>query len=402
MLILTNGRLIDGNGKKPVDKATITIKGNLIDDVGTQVSYPKNETVIDLKGLVVMPGLMDLHYHCGCVVEPKPDKFFVGMAESDNYVDAREWSIENGVTSIRSAGDFFPDIVKVRDMIASGHLKGPRFFVAGPHFTAPGGHPAYTIMQGNPHIIKHAIRQVDNPKVAREEVKKLADGGVDFIKVLLQTSNVWDYPKPVPKLSVNVLDALVDEIHKYGRRAMVHAETPDDAFDAVKAGADCIEHIIAVGAHSVKMPEGLVQMMCEKRTYVVPTFACTEIYDKDPKLPKRLDDAKKVFKQLYDAGVNIACGTDAGAPGVHFGRAAHREMEIMVDMGMTPMDAIVSATKKSAETLGKGDELGTIEKGKLADMIVISGDPLKNMADTRNIKLVIKDGRIMFDKLGMR
>jgi enamidase len=404
MLILTNGRLIDGNGKKPVEKATITIKGNLIDDVGTtKGSYPKEATVIDLKGLVVMPGLMDLHYHCGGIVELEPDKpNFVGMADCDNYVDAREWSIENGVTSIRSAGDFFPDIVKARDMIASGRLNGPRFFVAGPLFTAPGGHPAYTIMQGIPYIVEHATRQVDDPKVAREEIKKLIDGGVDFIKIILQTSDVWDYPKPVPKLSLNVLDALLDEAHKNDRRTIVHAETPDDAFDAVKVGADSIEHIVTVGAHSVKMPDGLIQMMCDQRTYVVPALTTVETFeDKDPRLPKRLDDLKKIIKLLYDAGVNIACGTDAGAPDVYFGRAAHREMQIMVDLGMTPMDAIVSATMKSAENLGKGDELGTIEKGKLADIIVITGDPLKNIADTKNIKLVIKDGKIMFDKIGL-
>jgi len=403
MYALTNCTLIDGTGRKPIHNAAIAIDGNRITGVDTQARYPKDVKIVDLNGLVVMPGIFDLHYHCGGIVELKPGKpHFVGKVDCNNYADAREWSIENGVTSMRSAGDFFPDIVEVRDEINAGKLHGPRFFVTGAQFQAPGGHPGHTIMGGDPYVLKHAIRAVDDAKKARDEVKKLIEGGVDCIKAQLSSLDYWNYPRKVPKLRLDVLDAIVDEAHKNMRRVMVHSEVPDDALDAVRIGTDSIEHVLAVGGESVEMPDELIRMMLDKNTYVVPCMTTVEIYDeKDPRRPKRFEDLKRIIKQLYDAGVNIACGTDAGAPDVYFGKAAHREMEIMVELGMSPMDTIVSATRKSAENLNKGDELGTIEKGKLADIVAVSGNPVQNISDTKNVKLVIKDGKVMVDKLGL-
>lgn len=114
-----------------------------------------------------------------------------------------------------------------------------------------------------------------------------------------------------------------------------------------------------------------------------------------------LSASKRAVKRLYDAGVNIAVGTDSGAPGVVIGSAVHKELEVMVEAGISPLAAIVSATKKAAENLGAGNELGTIEVGKLADIVVVSGHPTTHIADTKNIKLVIKDGRVLVDKLGL-
>ena len=114
-----------------------------------------------------------------------------------------------------------------------------------------------------------------------------------------------------------------------------------------------------------------------------------------------LSASKRAVKRLYDAGVNIAVGTDSGAPGVVIGSAVHKELEVMIEAGISPLAAIVSATKKAAENLGAGNELGTIEVGKLADIVVVSGHPTTYIADTKNIKLVIKDGRVLVDKLGL-
>ncbi|MCE5263061.1 MAG: amidohydrolase family protein, partial [Deltaproteobacteria bacterium] len=378
-------------------------EGNLITTVGLNGSIPERAKVIDLGGATLMPGLIDCHVHCGGVVDyqlKEGEVPFGGREATDNYAGVRKHAIENGVTTVRSMADFFPDIVQVRDEINSGKLQGPRFVCAGPFFTAPGGHPGYTIWGGIQHIVDHGLRQVSEPDAAREEVKKLVDGGVDFIKTGLADVDVWRYPRKVPKLDLKVLAAIVDEAHKHGLRTAVHAETPQDGLDAVKAGVDSIEHLVLAGAANPEAPEGLAELMLQNNAYFVPC-AATPFFYKDwfPQLPKRYGDLEKITKSLYDAGVNISLGTDAGAPKVQFGEAVHLEMELMAKLGMKPMDIIVSATKRAAENLAKADIIGTIEVGKLADMIVVAGNPSVQITDSRNIKLVIKDGKILVDKL---
>jgi imidazolonepropionase-like amidohydrolase len=355
---------------------------------------------MDLKGYTILPGLIDLHVHCGGIVKLKEgEPNFVDMKDSNKYEEARKHSIANGVTTLRSCGDFFPDTVIVRDELASGKLPGPRFFVSGMQFTAPGGHPAYTIMSGDPHILKYSIKLVDNPQKAREDVRMLIDGGVDYIKAQLSSLDSWNYPRRLPKLDLDVLEAIIDETHKLNHKTIVHAETPQDAYDAVKRGADSVEHLVVVRAPSADVPEGMIELMVKQGTHVVPTMYITKAYTETNPPPKRYTDLKNVIKLLYDAGVNITTGTDAGAPDIQFGEATHLDMECMVEAGMSPMDTIIATTGKAAENLGKQKDLGTIEKGKLADLIVISGDPLVNIANTKNVKLVMKDGNILVNHL---
>jgi imidazolonepropionase-like amidohydrolase len=402
MFVLSNAVLIDGTGREAVKKAAVLVEGNRITDAGTQVSYPKTAKVVDLKGLVIMPGLMDLHVHCGGIVHLKEgEPHFVDMKASNKYADTRELSIANGVTTTRSAGDFYPDIVQVRDEINSGKLYGPRLFVCGKQFQATGGHPGFTIMEGNEYVLRNAIILVDDPKKAREGVREMVDGGVDIIKVQRGSLDPWNWPKRVPQLSLPALEALTDEAHKHNLRVMVHAETPQYTYEAVERGVDCVEHVIAAGALSTEVPDGLIKLMLDHGTYAVMTIIATLKVSSYYKGWDKLPDLMAITKQFYDAGVNIATGTDAGAPEVQFGEAVHEEMGLMVKLGMSPMDVIVASTKTAAEALGKANELGTIEKGKQADMIVVSGNPTNNIADCKNIKLVIKDGNILVDKLGL-
>ena len=286
MLVLTNGLLIDGLGGEPVPKATVVVEGNRISACGPQVQYPESATVVDLKGRTILPGLIDTHIHAGGTVELKPGKPNFGGADFTNdFADARESCIHNGVTSFRSGGDFFPDIKLVRDKVAAGKLIGPRIFFHGPIFQPPNGHPAYTVWQADPIVLKYAARFVDDPAVAREEVKKLVAEGVDYIKVIVGCLDVWNYPRKVNKVTVPVLAALADETHKQGRRISVHCECPLDALDAVRVGADSIEHIINVGADPIDVPEELVQRIVSQGTFVVPTLTITGTYDgQNPKV----------------------------------------------------------------------------------------------------------------------
>ncbi len=407
MLVLNNGILIDGTGRAPIQKAVITIEDNIIADVNTGSNFPGSARAINLDGLTVMPGLIDCHIHLGGLTVDKPGKSIGKITFMDiasflfdylrNYNHRRRLAIENGVTTIRSGGDLYPHIIRLRDSIAAGKLSGPRIFAPGPTFTAPGGHPASTIYKGNRYIIENAIRLVADVDDAREEVNKLIEGGVDYIKAIYSDINPMDITHRVPKLSFDVLKVLADEAHQHNTRLMVHTGSPEEITDAITAGADSIEHGILPGADSTEFKDDLVKMILDKGVYFVPTLSIAWAYKNV--YPDFFSNLKKSVKKLHGAGVNIAAGTDSGTPGVVIGKGLHKELELMVEAGMSPMEAIMAGTRNAANNLSKSRELGTIEKGKLADIVVVSGNPLEKIETTRNIKMVIKDGVIVVNKL---
>jgi len=407
VLALINVRLIDGTGRDLIENTVIIIDGNRIKNVGLLTGYPDNTSVVDLWGLTVLPGLIDCHLHLGGLTVDQPGKAIGKISLKDmasfffdysrNYAHRRRLAIENGVTTIRSAGDHYPHIIRLRDKIAAGKLSGPRIFAPGPTITAPGGHPAGTIYKGNRYIVKNAVRQIADVNTAREEVRKLVEGGVDCIKAIYSDINPMDTTQKVPRLSLDVLEALADETHRHNLRLMVHTGTPQESMDAVKAGADSIEHGILPGANSFDFNDDLIKMMLDKGTYFVPTLAIAWAH-KDT-YPDLFEGSKRTFKKLHSAGVNIAAGTDSGTPGVVIGRGLHKELELMVEAGINPMEAIIAGTRNAADNMAKAGELGTIESGKLADVIAVSGDPLKDIRNTRAIKLVIRDGEILVNKI---
>lgn len=407
MLALTNLRLIDGTGRGPIENMAIIIDGKRIKNVGLVTSYPDNTNVVDLRGLTVMPGLIDCHLHLGGLTIDQPGKAIGKVSLKDmasfffdysrNYAYRRRLAIENGVTTIRSAGDHYPHIIRLRDKIAVGKLSGPRIFAPGPTITAPGGHPAGTIYKGNRYIVENAVRQIADVNTAREEVRKLVEGGVDCIKAIYSDINPVDTTQKVPKLSLDVLEALADETHRHNLRLMVHTGTPQESMDAVKAGADSIEHGILPGANSFDFNDDLIKMMLDKGTYFVPTLAIAWA-NKDT-YPDVFTGLKRTLKRLHAAGVNIAAGTDSGTPGVVIGKGLHKELELMVEAGISPMEALIAGTTNAADNIAKASELGTIESDKLADVIAVFGDPLKDIRNTREIKLVIGDGEILVNKI---
>jgi len=354
-----------------------------------------------------MPGLIDCHLHLGGFVIDKPgrpvgqvsflDMFSFVWDYMRNFAKRRRLAIENGVTTIRSAGDNYPHIIKLRDRIESGKLNGPRVFAPGPIFTAPGGHPAGTIYRRNRYIVEHATRQFNNAEATREEVRKLAEGGVDCIKAIYSRTNPMDLAQDVPQLDLGVLEALVDEAYRHNLRTMVHTGSPEETRDAVRAGADSIEHGILPGADATEFSDDIITMMRENGTYYVPTLAIAGANRKE--FPKLFAAVKRAVKKLRDSGVSIATGTDSGSPGVVIGKGVHIEMELLVEAGLSPMEAIAAATRNAAGNLGQGHRLGTIEEGKLADIIVVSGNPLEQAGRTGEIEMVIKNGKVLVNRL---
>ena len=410
MLVLTNAYLIDGTGRPPLPNSTVLIDGAAFVGAGHELSYPADAEVIDLHGLTVVPGLIDCHVHLGGLTVDRPGKAIgkvslVEMASffwdyARNYPHRRRLAIENGVTTIRSAGDLYPHIIRLRERIAGGSLQGPRIVAPGPTITAPGGHPASTIYKGNRYIVDNAIRQIADANAARDEVNRLAEGGVDCVKAIYSDIDPMDTGHRVPRLDLSVLEALADESHRQKLRLMVHTGGAGETLDAVRVGADSIEHGMLPGGESTQFGDELVAAMLERRTYFVPTLATAWAYSQT--YPELFQALKKTVKRLHEAGVRIAAGTDSGSPGVVIGRGLHREMEIMVELGMKPTDAIRAATAYAADNLGRADQLGTIETSKVADLLVIDGDPGHDIASTRSLRLVVQGGIVKVNGLTKR
>jgi len=404
MLVLTNARLVDGTGGSPVDDATIVLDGSRVIAAGSDANYPSDAQVLDVRGLTVLPGLIDVHVHFGGFVVEDPDWQFTYWSTLPFFLDytrgfrkRRALALENGVTTVRSAGDNHPQILRLRDRINAGKLVGPRIVAAGPIFTAPGGHPAGTIYKANRYVVEHATRQLDDVDAARAEVQSLALDGVDHIKAVYGDANPFDLEHPVPMLEQHLLQALVDEAHHQGLPVMVHVGKPEDAIEAVAAGADSIEHGVLPGASSAQCPAELIVAMRNRGTFFVPTltaaWAMKRVY------PDALSHAMRWVAEMHEAGVGIALGTDAGAPGVVIGKAVHRELELLVESGLSPPEAIATGTTNAACVIKRADDLGAIEPGKLADLIAVAGDPSTDIAASREIQLVIKDGTIVLHRL---
>jgi imidazolonepropionase-like amidohydrolase len=408
MLILTNCNLIDGTGRDSTQNASVVINGNCIEGAGSDFEYPENAEVIDLQNSTIIPGLIDCHVHLGGFAIDKIGQAigkvtFINMVSFTwdyfrNYKHRRQLAIENGVTTVRSAGDLHPHIIKLRDNIAAGKLTGPRIFAPGPTITAPGGHPASTIYKSNRYITENAIRQIDKIDAARDEVNKLVEEGVDCIKAIYSNIDPMDVKNKVPRLSLDVLEALADEAHKYNLRLMVHTGSQKEAIDSVRAGADSIEHGILPGGNSSGFNDELIKIMLDRGTCFVPTLAIAWAYKEI--YPDFFANIKRIVKRLHDSGVKIAAGTDSGTPGVVIGKGLHKELELLVESGLSPMEAIIAGTRSAADNIGKVNEIGTIENGKRADLIVILGNPLDKIENTVNIKMVMKDGVILVNKFG--
>lgn len=407
MLQFTNARVIDGTGSAPLDRAAIVVEGDRIKEITRAEGTHEGTKVVDLQGMTVLPGLMDCHLHFGGFQVDDPRKVMgpgivVQLAalfwdQFHQFARRRRLAIEHGVTTLRSAGDAHPHIVALREKLDSGELVGPRIVAPGPIFTSPGGHPASTIYKGIRFLIEYGTRLVSDPEAARVEVQKLAGEGVDCIKTVYSSVNPLDPAADLPRLAFPVLEAIVEEAHSMGLRVMAHTATGKEVDDVVRAGVDSVQHGI-MSPDFTGFEDGLVQRMLDQETFYVPTLTAVELLE-GMGFGGALRCSQRALKQLSDAGVRIALGTDSGVPGVKLGSAVHRELELMVDSGLSPMQAIVAATGRAAEDLAQPD-LGALQAGKRADLIAVTGDPSREIGDIRSIGLVVKDGEILVNQIG--
>ncbi len=302
-----------------------------------------------------------------------------------------------GVTTVKSVGDSEDDILRVRAKLASGELAGPRLLATGAAFAAPDSHPATTVFQ-NPWMRYRATVETNSPEQAREAVRRLAGKKVDAVKIVHQGGCRHGLPYffkvellginvQILKLEKAVLGAIIDETHRHGFKATVHTVDADAAIEALEAGADGLEH--GVIEHRLK-DDRVVELLLRNRASYVPTLCLIRLEEKTAEV------RYANLKQVADAGVRVALGTDSFCGLGKFGENTIEEAERSAQAGIGAAQILRMATKDAAEHLGVED-LGVIAPGKLADLLLIDGDPTTSIGDLRKLSLVIQNGAIVVD-----
>src|ERR671923_1814528 len=403
MLILRGGTLIDGTGRAPVRDATIVITDGRIETVttGAAATWPSSAEVIDVAGMTVLPGLIDCHDHLAFHGYELASRWELNEAGSTRHVrTARviERTLGMGYTTIRDAGGLDAGF---RAAIDEGLLRGPRLLSAIAIISpiggigdrvSPSGHEC--AIPSDPALPRGVANGVDD---VRRVVRLMIRAGADVIKCATTggaSSRAGHGPKD-PAFDADEMRALVDESHAQGRKVMCHALGGPGLRLALEAGVDSIEH----GCYLDEDPE-LIPMMAEQGTFFTPTLLVYE-YHSESKAPHVRERSRALrehhresIRRALAAGVRVVAGTDAGGHG-HPPNAG--ELPLLVAAGLTPMQAIQAATGWAAACVGLERELGTLEKGKRADVVVFDGDALadlKGLADPAGIPLVVKDGSI--------
>ncbi|WP_168702318.1 metal-dependent hydrolase family protein [Gordonia paraffinivorans] len=398
--ILHNARLIDGTGADAIADAVVVIEDNKIAYAGAasgapQVDESKKPVKIDVGGNTVTPGFFDCHVHLSLPGTKGSPIMAAMVPPSYRYfelIDRLKATIDAGVTTVR---DLMGIDVGVRDAVAHGLVAGPRLLVADKMLSQTGGHADFHIPSGLSGTGIIGGELVDTVDEARKAVRELLRSGVDVIKVA--SSGGVSSPSDDPDwlgARTEIVAALVEEANNYGgRKVAAHAIGFLGIQAAVQGGAHSIEHGYA-------LTDELRQEMVERGQFLVPTLI--ETLKPDTATPQAVAKSEKWHKLAHEsiaasieAGVKVAVGTDAGLVPDH--GATLGELGCLVKFGgMTPLQAIVAGTKTSAELCGVDDKLGTLEAGKLADVVVVKGDPLADidsLADQSNILLVLKAGK---------
>jgi imidazolonepropionase-like amidohydrolase len=350
--------------------------------------------VVDLKNRFVLPGLMDAHVHLHMQAGDgtrgqSPRRGRAAPLLSDRAVNAVVYgrrTLAAGFTTVRDLGSDEESIFAVRDLFASGRVTGPRILVAGSPISATGGHGDDTTVDGDLFNKRLMNGVCDGPAACMAAVRMQHKLGANVIKVTA-TGGFSGEQSFESQFTLDELSAIVTAAHQLNLRVAVHAYTPHAIADVVKSGANSVEHGFFVDDATLKE-------MKRKGVFLVPTLSAAFpppfLGVKNPPSLKMRDDAK-AFERAYAMGVKIAFGTDAGT--FNHGENA-KEFDLMVGYGMTPMDAIAAATVRTAELFDLSEQIGTLESGKVADVIAVTGNPLDNIAALHTIDFVMKSGVI--------
>jgi imidazolonepropionase-like amidohydrolase len=395
------GHLVDPDSGTVQADQVILIRDHKIEAVGKALPIPAGAKVIDLSAMTVLPGLIDCHTHVADG-HGDGDPFNVLRKTASQIVlesvpNARV-TLESGFTSVRDVGTYRAlNDVALRDAINRGDVIGPRMYVAGAYITITGGAGAMTGQAPDiqlPWDLHYA--EANSPWEVRQKVRLLAHDGVDVIKVLSTGAVLTHGSNPQSQeFTLEELQALVDEANHFGLRVASHAHAPQGIKNAIVAGVASIEHATLIDDEGIRLAK-------EHGTYLdmdIYDEECIQAGGKTGATPADFlqHDAElgriqqENFGKAVRAGVKMAFGTDAGV--CPYGTSG-KQFAFMVKYGMTPMQAIQAATSNAADLLGRSKEIGSIKPGKYADLIAVSGDPLKDVSLLEDVAFVMKDGKV--------
>ena len=394
-LLISNARIIDGTGRT-IDDGSVMIAGNRIVSVTEGGATAQGALHVDAGGLTLMPGMMDTHWHVLSTHEG--DNAVIDRYIEDVVVDVLDSVLAWGMTTIMGAGDHFPNILELRRRLADGEIRGPRLLAVGPVFTAPGDWSTQTC-EGNRDCEKKRTAELSTPEQARAKVREVAAAGVDAIKIVYDDTRVPDI-----RLADEVVAAIADEARQHDLVVFAHVSTVEEtALKLVELGVRGLVHPVPFrtpgsrdGARTLRdlqipVATTISGRSGEWRERTGRPFT----KENEINFQERLED----IEHLQAAGVTLAFGTDfpsrhgsalAGSRFLAEARSLNRVL--------SNQEVIAALTRNAAVYLGLGEELGTIEPGKIADIVLIDGDPLADISDIGRVEVVIQGGRIVVDK----
>lgn len=396
--LLTGARILDDAGERFLEDASVLIEDGRISAVGPAVEAPPDVPRLELAGLYVVPGLIDLHTHL--LLRPYDEASWNDQVLKEQLelrtiratVAARA-TLEAGFTTVRELGTegaAYADVA-LRDAVAQGLVPGPRIYAATRALVATG---AYGPAGFDPRWEMPKGAQVaDGPDGVRRATREQIAAGADWIKVYADYRRRPGDPS-TPTFSAEELAAIVDEAKSAGLPVAAHAATHEAIRRAVAAGVRTIEHGYGASAE-------VLELMRDRGVVLCPTLAASEAVSRyagwEPGTPEpaRVREARELMARALASGVTIALGSDAGVF-AHGDNA--RELELLVDYGMTPAAALAAATRTAAEVLGRGGDLGRVAPGFVADLVAVDGDPLRDVAALRRPQVVIRKGRVVVDR----
>jgi imidazolonepropionase-like amidohydrolase len=379
--------VVDGVSEQPVEDGVVVIQDENIASVGSSADLPPEADVVDLGDVTLLPGLIDAHVHLVWNASAEPHELVAceGRALTAlRCAHSAALHLRAGVTTVRDTGATDALSVDVARAVELGVLPGPRVVAAGRVVAMTGGHAWFL------------GREADGPDAVRHAVRDELKGGASCIKFMASGGIYGHAEEPgAPQLTVEEMRAGVEEAHKAGRKVAAHAYSVEAISNALEAGVDSIEHGSFLDAK-------IAERMREEGVYLVPTISVyAAMYAKGPELgapeyiqrktPEVLDASREAFRLGLEVGVPIAAGTDCGAPGHPHG-SLPEELKLMVEAGATPMQALRFGTAAAAELLGIDEELGTLEPGKKADLVAVTGNPLQDIDALRDVRLVLRNG----------
>jgi len=405
---LTGATLIDGNGGAPLKDSTILVKNGEIKAVGSRNSIDLEDNIhdIDIQGHYILPGLIDVHVHMVGVGSPK----LLDNLVEPNYIQAMRTVaeagklLEYGFTSVRSGGSRYD--IYLKRAIEEGSIAGPRILSCGLALCRSRGHGDYLrrdLYELPEEFVKDnlpKVQLVDGVEEIRKAIRQLVGQNVDHIKFFATGGGAWDKERTTDMhFSRAEMDVIMEEAQRVGLPVMCHAESIESVKIAVELGVTSIEH--ADDDNDNELDDEICQRMVEKNIFLVPTLSIFyfDLEEGEDILPSWINS----LKRAKNNGVKLLLGTDTWADSVTpYGKFNVSEIKLLVDvLEMTPLEAITSATKYGAEACGIGDKVGTLQKGKLADMVVVKQDPTSDidvLLDKENIRYVIKEGDILVSR----